>query len=90
MKFPKHTGGLSIEHNLHLSSYVTVEEAFLCGLYYFADFSEADKADCIKEGSVWTVQWYPETPNGFCAVGASTFERALELANSASDDAQKP
>ena len=36
--------------------------------------SEEERMKAIKENSVWTIKWYPETPIGFCCVGASTFE----------------
>lgn len=34
----------------------------------------------IRENSVWTIQWYPDTPVGFACVGASTFEAAARFA----------
>jgi hypothetical protein len=39
---------------------------------------ERDKA--VRENSVWTIQWYPDTPVGFYCVGASTFEAAAKYA----------
>ena len=42
--------------------------------------SEEERQKAIKENSVWTIQWYPETPVGFCCVGASTFEAAARFA----------
>jgi hypothetical protein len=42
--------------------------------------SDEERLKAISENSVWTIQWYPDTPNGFCCVGASTFEAAAEFA----------
>jgi hypothetical protein len=42
--------------------------------------SEDERLKAIKENSVWTIQWYPDTPVGFCCVGASTFEAAARFA----------
>lgn len=42
--------------------------------------SEDERMKAIRENSVWTIQWYPETPVGFCCVGASTFEAAARYA----------
>ena len=42
--------------------------------------SEEERLKAIRENSVWTIQWYPETPVGFCCVGASTFEAAARFA----------
>jgi hypothetical protein len=41
---------------------------------------EDERLKAIRENSVWTIQWYPETPNGFHCVGASTFEAAAKYA----------
>lgn len=40
--------------------------------------SEEERIKAIEENSVWTIQWYPATPIGFCCVGASTLEAALK------------
>lgn len=42
--------------------------------------SEEERLKAIRENSVWSIQWYPETPVGFCCVGASTFEAAARFA----------
>jgi hypothetical protein len=42
--------------------------------------SEDERLKAIAENSVWTIQWYPTTPVGFCCVGASTFEAAARAA----------
>jgi hypothetical protein len=45
------------------------------------DMTPQDKAEILEKEEIWTVQWYPNTPVGFCIVAAATLERALELAN---------
>jgi hypothetical protein len=42
--------------------------------------SEEERQKALRENSVWTIQWYPETPIGFHCVGASTFEAAAQFA----------
>lgn len=42
--------------------------------------SEDERLKAIRENSVWTIQWYPNTPVGFNCVGASTFEAAARAA----------
>jgi hypothetical protein len=34
--------------------------------------SEVERLNAIAENSVWTCQWYPDTPVGFYCLGAST------------------
>lgn len=71
----------------HASNYVTAEgwrDEY--GLYTgdetdIIDWaSEEERIKAIEQNSVWTIQWYPETPVGFCCVGASTFQAAAEYA----------
>lgn len=42
--------------------------------------SEEERLKALRENSVWTIQWYPDTPVGFNCVGASTFEVAASFA----------
>lgn len=42
--------------------------------------SEDERQKALRENSVWTIQWYPDTPVGFRCVGASTFEAAARFA----------
>ena len=48
--------------------------------------SEEERQKAIRENSVWTIQWHPETPVGFYCVGASTFEAAARAALAGFDD----
>jgi len=42
--------------------------------------SEEERQKALATNSVWSIQWYPETPVGFCLVAASTFEAAARFA----------
>jgi hypothetical protein len=81
--WPQHKGGLHISHNQHHGYYEKVEEAIGgedC-TYPRDDFPDDDEIKkCIETDSVWTIQWYPETPIGFFRVSAATLSRALEFA----------
>lgn len=83
MKLPTHIS-LMIEHQPHACSYETVEEYLkndCCGNSRRCDYSDEEKLEMIRTGNIWTIQWYPDTPNGFLGVAAATLERALEIAN---------
>lgn len=76
MNFPKHKCGMLIYHNDHKNSYESIVDAVEDS---FCDWvSEEEKQKAIETGSIWTVQWYPDTPVGFCVRTASTLEAALE------------
>jgi hypothetical protein len=51
--------------------------------------SDEERLKAIRENSVWTIQWCPETPVGFCCVGASTFEAAAHYALGATPTARR-
>lgn len=34
--------------------------------------SEEEKTKALATNSVWTLQWYPDTPVGFCCIRASS------------------
>lgn len=85
MTFPKHIN-LTIEHNPHKSFYENAGEyigdKFANDAWGDDDFvSIEDKQKCIETNDFWTIQWYPDTPVGFCYIVASTLEKALEKAN---------
>lgn len=72
---------LSVSFNGHSSNYCTVAEAIENGLYDWTDWASDDERErAIEMNRVWTVQWYPNTPVGFCAVAASSLGAALEAA----------
>jgi hypothetical protein len=60
-------------------NYMTVRE------YYesFEDdryswISEEEKQKAFENNSVWVLQWYPQTPVGFCEIRGSTLEAVIE------------
>ena len=82
IKLPKHIH-LSIEHQPHAVCYESAQEWMdRNDRDGFADVEPEDAELMISTGEIWVVQWYPNTPIGFCAVAAATLERALELAAS--------
>jgi hypothetical protein len=72
---PPHKCGLHLTHNDHKNMYLSVEENH--SKDQFVNEAEWDKA--IREDSVWSLQWYPETPIGFHILCASSLE-AIEQA----------
>ncbi len=81
--FPPHKGAMHITHNDHKSQYQTAEEWVLDDeadpkTQYAHWISEDERAKAIATDSIWTLQWYPDTPVGFCCVAASSFEALME------------
>lgn len=64
------------------SNYTTVREAISRSpdVYAVEDFvgGEAGMQACIAANSIWSAQWYPDTPVGFCVLHAPTFEALRE------------
>jgi hypothetical protein len=73
---PKHECSLHLSHNEHKDVYETIEQ-----FYDPEDFvSEDEWAKALRENSVWTLHWYPNTPIGFnriCASSLDAIEKAL-------------
>jgi hypothetical protein len=80
MKLPEHKCGLYLTHNEHKDLYEKLSDKFKEETEYYTDMSQEDKEECIKADSLWTLQWYPDTPIGFYVVHGPTLERVLELA----------
>lgn len=40
--------------------------------------SEEERQRAIAANSMWGIQWYPDTPVGFCAVAASSLAALIE------------
>lgn len=73
---PKHKCGLYLTHNEHRDSYEPVEQA--AHRLEDDDWVTPDEREkAIETDSIWTLQWYPETPIGFFIMAASSLE-ALE------------
>lgn len=81
-ELPAHKCGLSIEHNEHRNYYETAER-FIADRDLAACFeSPEEMRKAIETDSVWTLQWYPETPVGSYIVAASTLYDLLRHAQS--------
>ena len=76
---PRHDFGINIEHNPHKSTYESVDE-YVAGNFDLYDVTPDDLAECIRTGELWTMQWYPESSVGFCAIAAPTLARLLAIA----------
>lgn len=77
---PRHKAGLSLEHNQHKNIYDTpqqwIEDNTWCDWE-----SEDAKKQAIALDSIWTLQWYPDTPVGFYALAGPTLGEVLRRAN---------
>lgn len=74
---------LSITYNDdHAPNYMSAKQAIEESDFFSrVDWvSEDEKNKAAEQNSVWIIQWYPETPVGFCCVGASTFDAAARHA----------
>jgi hypothetical protein len=77
MKLPLHKAALYLTHNDHKNSYEDLAD-YLETHKALIDFEdEESKQKCLKNDSLWTLQWYPETPNGFGYAGAATLEELI-------------
>jgi hypothetical protein len=78
--FPAHKCGLYLTHNQHRDYYEPLDEYL--SEREFADTFESPEAmqRAIDTDEHWHLQWYPDTPVGFCHVSAPTLAEVLRLA----------
>ncbi len=69
---------LTLTHNDHKGSYETVEEHLLNADEDDCWVSDEQRTKAIATDSVWRLQWYPDTPVGFCVLLAADLEVLLE------------
>ena len=85
MQFPKHAAALHLTHNEHKSCYQTVAERIEDGSFGYADerawVSEEQKQKAMATDEAWMLQWYPDTPVGFCLLMAADLDALLAAAN---------
>ncbi len=81
--FPKHKCGLYLTHNAHKDIYESI-------VHWAADNLEEDDWVCEEEkifalaaDEVWVLQWYPNTPIGFCKLAGYNLWAVLEAARNA-------
>jgi hypothetical protein len=78
---PPHAAGLTLEHDPHLTVYLTVAQWLAEFREGEPDFSDADaRQRAIDTNSVWVLQWYPRTPVGFNWIAAPTLAEVLAFA----------
>jgi hypothetical protein len=65
-----------LRYNDHAASYQTVAYALADrpDWYHDDDFVPGEREKCIATNTMWSAQWYPKTPVGFCILYASTLE----------------
>lgn len=85
--FPPHRASLTLRHNDHKNYYQSAEDwARDNDANRFADWiSDEQRAKAIETDSIWTIQWYPHTPVGFCALAAADLELLLAFASASSE-----
>lgn len=84
MKFPPHEAALFLTHNEHLNYYRTVEQAIADGDHGYNEgdwITHEEMQKAIATNECWFIQWYPNTPVGFCIASASTLEALLAYVN---------
>jgi hypothetical protein len=80
IKLPAHKCGLYLTHNQHRDYYDKLVD-FIADGNLAGDFaSPEDMQRAIDTDECWVLQWYPNTPVGFCRVAAPTLAEVLALA----------
>lgn len=81
LQFPEHKCSLHLTHNEHLSVYRTVQESIDDDDFGMSDkrwVSPEQRCKAIETNDCWTIQWYPETPGGFCVYSAADLDVLLD------------
>ena len=84
MQFPKHEASLELTHNEHKACYRTVAQSIADDDHGYQDdcwVSEEQKQKAIDTNDCWVLQWYPNTPVGFCILAAADLDVLLAKAN---------
>jgi hypothetical protein len=83
INWPKHKASMYLTHNEHLSYYRTVKQSIEDEDHGYKDdwVSEEQKQKAIETNECWILQWYPETPVGFCILAAADLDVLIEAAN---------
>lgn len=87
-QLPEYECSLHISHNQHKCYYESAAEYLNRpegpgpgGFDEDEWVSRGDFDAAIATDSIWEIQWYPNTPVGFCMAYGSTLENALKAAN---------
>lgn len=84
IQWPKHEASLHLTHNEHKSYYQTVQQRIDDGDHGMTDdcwVSPEQRQKAIDTNECWTLQWYPDTPVGFCILSAADIDVLLAAAN---------
>lgn len=84
MQFPRHKASLHLTHNEHKNYYQTVAQSIQDGDHGYTDdcwISPEQKRKAIDTNECWVLQWYPDTPVGFCILSASDLDVLIAKAN---------
>lgn len=84
--WPRHEASLHLTHNDHKSYYLTVAQAIADGDHGYSEdcwISPEQKQKAIETNECWTLQWYPDTPVGFCILSAADLDALLAAARDA-------
>lgn len=82
INWPPHKASLHLTHNQHLDYYHNVAQAIEDGDHGMDRWvSDEQKQKAIATNDCWTLQWYPETPVGFCLLAAADLDVLLAAAN---------
>lgn len=87
MKLPKHII-FTLNHNDHAANYRTAEQEIEENWEWLGDdwVSLEQKAKAIATNEIWTAQWYPNTPIGFCKRHAADLDVLLKYLEGVADD----
>lgn len=82
MQFPEHKASLTLTHNQHKDYYETVQQAIESKTHGYDDcwVSDEQRLKAIDTNECWTLQWYPNTPVGFCLLSACDMDVLLAAA----------
>ena len=72
---------MHLTHNQHKAYYMTVEKSIADEDHGYTNdcwVSEEQKRKAIETGECWTLQWYPDTPVGFCIKSAADLDVLIE------------
>lgn len=84
MQFPEHKASLHLIHNEHLGYYQTVAQSIERRDFGYTDecwVSQEQRQKAIATNECWVLQWYPETPVGFCLLSAADLDVLLTAAS---------
>jgi hypothetical protein len=84
IKWPAHKASMHLTHNDHLAYYKTVQQAIEDGDFGYSEecwVSPEQKQKAIDTNECWFIQWYPDTPVGFCLLAAADLAPLLSAAN---------